>query len=124
MLIPGENWVALGQGLFRTPGPTVRARTRATRLGQAILGCPVTRPAGLLTTPDPRGGTRGREMPPSWDVWGARRRGTVGTSGHTAVPHLALHVPGGGCPVATVPGGRRGWGADCRSPAAGKGPGP
>ena len=49
-----------------SPGrqPTVRAAFPAGPDWAAIPGCPVTRPTRLLTAPRPRGGARGREMPP------------------------------------------------------------
>ena len=65
---PWGGWVGLGW-VGRRPHPTaapmVGVRTCATRLDWPIRSCPVARPAGLLTAPVPRGGTRGREMP-SW----------------------------------------------------------
>ena len=47
-----------GQGPCSAPVPV------QTQLGRSIHGCPVSRPAGLLTAPVPHGGTGGREMPP------------------------------------------------------------
>ena len=44
----------------------------ATRLGWALRAVAVSRRAGLLTAPEPRGGTRGREIPPCLCVWCAR----------------------------------------------------
>ena len=58
-----------GQGLIRTPGPTVCALTCASQLGRTIHSCPLSMPAGLLTAPVPRGGTCGREMPPCLCAW-------------------------------------------------------
>ena len=69
------GWVGLGQGLIRTRCPTACAPFGATQWGSAIRGCPVARPTGLLTAPEPRGGTRGREMPPSRYVWRAYGQG-------------------------------------------------
>ena len=61
----GGGWVGLGW-IKASPGrlPTVRAAFPAGPDWAAVPGCPVTRPAGLLTAPRPRGGARGREMPP------------------------------------------------------------
>ena len=100
----------LGRGLFRTPGPAVCARTCATRLGRTIRGCPVTRAAGLLTAPVPRGGTRGRGMPPCLCVGpgvcaarvGGAPCGMFGPHGCCCVPVEAAAVVrvwgGGGSP--------------------------
>ena len=63
----GGVWFGLGLGLFRTSGPTERALTRASRLGRPTHGCPVSRPAGLLTAP----------VPPRWHT----REGDVGRGG-------------------------------------------
>ena len=59
------GWVGLGW-VKASPGrlPTVRAAFPAGPDWAAVPGCPVTRPTGLLTAPRPRGGARGREMPP------------------------------------------------------------
>ena len=61
----GWGWVGLGW-VKASPGrlPTVRAAFPAGPDWAAVPGCPVTRPTGLLTAPRPRGGARGREMPP------------------------------------------------------------
>ena len=61
----GLGWVGLGW-VKASPGriPTVRAAFPAGPDWAAVPGCPVTRPTGLLTAPRPRGGARGREMPP------------------------------------------------------------
>ena len=56
----GLGWVQASLGRL----PTVRAAFPAGPDGAAVPGCPVTRPTGLLTAPRPRGGARGREMPP------------------------------------------------------------
>ena len=56
----GLGWVKASPGRL----PTVRAAFPAGPDWAAVPGCPVTRPAGLLTAPRPRGGARGREMPP------------------------------------------------------------
>ena len=56
MLSDTAGWFGLGQGLDRTPGPTVCAPTRTSRLGRATQCSPVARPPGLLTAPlPPRG---------------------------------------------------------------------
>ena len=56
----GLGWVKASPGRL----PTVRAAFPAGPDWAAVPGCPVTRPTGLLTAPRPRGGARGREMPP------------------------------------------------------------
>ena len=56
----GLGWVKASSGRL----PTVRAAFPAGPDWAAIPGCPVTGPTGLLTAPKPRGGARGREMPP------------------------------------------------------------
>ena len=56
----GLGWVKASPGRL----PTVRAAFPAGPDRAAVPGCPVTRPTGLLTAPRPRGGARGREMPP------------------------------------------------------------
>ena len=58
-----------------------RNRPCATRLGWALPAVAVSRRAGLLTAPEPRGGTRGREIPPCLCVWCARRWGAFGSGG-------------------------------------------
>ena len=68
----GGGWVGLGQGLIRTSGTIDIALPCASQLVRRVHGCPVSRPTGLMTAPVPRGGTRGREMPPCLCVWGAR----------------------------------------------------
>ena len=73
--VGGGGWVGLGQGLIRTSGTTDVALPCASQLVRWVLGCPVSRPTGLMTTSVPRGGTRGREMPPYLCVWGARATG-------------------------------------------------
>ena len=78
---------------------------------QANRGCPVPRPAGLLTAPVPRGGTHGREMPPCLCVWRARGRGAgracwwrlQGMTGPTAAPRLALPAGAGAALVFHAP---------------------
>ena len=91
----GLVWVKACAGRL---GPRSALACVPTGLGSPNRGCPVPRPAGLLTAPVPRGGTRGREMPPCWCVWRARGRRagracwwcSRGMTGHTAVPRLAL----------------------------------
>ena len=58
--VVGLGWVKASPGRL----PTVRAAFPAGPDWAAVPGCPVTRPTGLLTAPRPRGGARGREMPP------------------------------------------------------------
>ena len=67
VLCGGEGGGVVGLGWVKaSPGrlPTVRAAFPAGPDRAAVPGCPVTRPTGLLTAPRPRGGARGREMPP------------------------------------------------------------
>ena len=54
------GWVKASPGRLAT----VRAAFPAGPDRAAVPGCPVTRPTGLLTARRPRGGARGREMPP------------------------------------------------------------
>ena len=74
----GGGWVGLAQGLIRTSGTTDVTLLCASQLVRLVHGCPVSRPTGLMTAPVPRGGTRGREMPPCLCVWGARLGGGGG----------------------------------------------
>ena len=77
----GLGWVGLGQGLIRTSGTTDIALPCASQLVRRVHGCPVSRPTGLMTAPVPRGGTRGREMPPCLCVWGSVSPGAPGPGG-------------------------------------------
>ena len=77
----GGGWVGLGQGLIRTSGTTDIALPCASQLVRRVHGCPVSRPTGLMTAPVPRGGTRGREMPPCLCVWGSVSPGAPGPGG-------------------------------------------
>ena len=105
----GLGWVGLGQGLIRTSGTTDIALPCASQLVRRVLGCPVSRPTGLMTAPVPRGGTRGREMPPCLCVWG------VCWWGHEArrVTRQRRAWPGPG-PVRPAGGGRGGGGVGTR----------
>ena len=49
----GGGWVGLGQGLIRTSGTTDVALPCASQLVRWVLGCPVSRPTGLMTAPVP-----------------------------------------------------------------------
>ena len=74
----GLDWVG------STPPPDDQAHSHrnrpcATRMGWALPAVAVSRCAGLLTAPEPRGGTRGREIPPCLCVWCARRWGAFGS---------------------------------------------
>ena len=103
---PIQGW---GGGLVwfgSTPPPDDQAhgqrnRPCATRLGWALPAVAVSRRAGLLTAPEPRGGTRGREIPPCLCVWCARRWGAFGSGGGGgrcvcgAVCRLVLQAPAG-----------------------------
>ena len=75
------GWVGLGQGLIRTSGTTDIALPCASQLVRRVHGCPVSRPTGLMTASVPRGGTRGREMPPCLCVWGSVSPGAPGPGG-------------------------------------------
>ena len=77
----GVGWVGLGQGLIRTSGTTDIALPCASQLVRRVHGCLVSRPTGLMTAPVPRGGTRGREMPPCLCVWGSVSPGAPGPGG-------------------------------------------
>ena len=69
----GLDWVG------SRPHPDLRdhGRRPSLRVATGPVGSrlSVTRPTGLMTAPMPRGGTRGREMPPFLCVWGARAGG-------------------------------------------------
>ena len=105
--VVGLGWVKASPGRL----PTVRAAFPAGPDRAAVPGCPVTRPTGLLTAPRPRGGARGREMPPCLCVcalvclW----RGGGGLW-HTCLLHccsaLAHMVRGSVCLVLQAPAGR------------------
>ena len=106
----GGGCVGLGEGLTWSPTHGPRRLPCRTRLG-GCTRCPVTRPTGLLTAPRPRGGARGREMPPCLCVcalvclW----RGGGGLW-HTCLLHccsaLAHMVRGSVCLVLQAPAGR------------------
>ena len=70
-----------------------RNRPCATRLGWALLAVAVSRHAGLLTAPEPHGGTRGREIPPCLCVWRAHCWGAFGSGGGFC--RLVLQAPVG-----------------------------
>ena len=109
---PGGGWVGLGW-VKASPGrlPTVRAAFPAGPDWAAVPGCPVTRPTGLLTAPRPRGGARGREMPPCLCVCAlVCLRGGGGGLWHTCLLHccsaLAHMARGSVCLVLQAPAGR------------------
>ena len=56
----GGGWA---KGLTRTPRTTDDVFTYVSRLVRTIRGCPVARPAGLLTAPVLSGSTRGKDIP-------------------------------------------------------------
>ena len=56
----GVGWIKASPGRWSPALPSLRDST-----GGRARGFPVTRPAGRLTAPRPRGGARGREPPPS-----------------------------------------------------------
>ena len=95
----GGGWVGLGQGIIRTSGTTGVALPCASQLVRPVHGCPVPRPTGLMTAPVPRGGTRGRGMPPCPCVWGARAACVCGARAGGAARHVGSHgsaAPGPG----------------------------
>ena len=107
----GLGWVGLGW-VKASPGrlPRVRAAFPAGPDWAAVPECPVTRPTGPLTAPRPRGGARGREMPPCLCVCAlvCLRRG--GGLWHTCLLHccsaLAHMARGSVCLVLQAPAGR------------------
>ena len=110
----GLGWVGLGQGLIRTSGTTDVALPCASQLVRWVLGCPVSRPTGLMTAPVPRGGTRGREMPPYLCVWGARAAGGCGAWTGWAARHVGSHgsaAPGPAPDQSVTQGGVPGLGS-------------
>ena len=103
----GLGWVKASPGRL----PTVRAAFPAGPDWAAVPGCPVTRPTGLLTAPRPRGGARGREMPPCLCVCAlVCLRGGGGGLWHTCLLHccsaLAHMARGSVCLVLQAPAGR------------------
>ena len=119
----GGGWVGLGQALIRTSRTMDVALPCASLLVRRVLGCPVARPAGLMTAPVPRGGTRGREMPPCLCVWGARAACVCGAGAGGATRHVGSHgsAAPGPAPVLFVSlGGVLDW---AQSPVPGSGGG-
>ena len=102
----GLGWVKASPGRL----PTVRAAFPAGPDWAAVPGCPVTRPAGLLTAPRPRGGARGREMPPCLCVCALVCLGGGGGLWHTCLLHCCSAVAhmarGSVCLVLQAPTGR------------------
>ena len=105
----GGGWGGLGW-VKASPGrlPTVRAAFPAGPDWAAVPGCPVTRPTGLLTAPRPRGGARGREMPPCLCVCAlVCLRGGGGGLWHTCLLHCCSALARGSvCLVLQAPAGR------------------
>ena len=116
----GGGWVGLGW-VKASPGrlPTVRAAFPAGPDWAAVPGCPVTRPTGLLTAPRPRGGARGREMPPCLCVCAlvCLRGGGGRAVAHLLAP-LLFGVGAGKC-VPGAPGPGREAGEPDAEPAGG-----
>ena len=113
------GWVGLGW-VKASPGrlPTVRAAFPAGPDWAAVPGCPVTRPTGLLTAPRPRGGARGREMPPCLCVCAlVCLRGGGRAVAHLLAP-LLFGVGAGKC-VPGAPGPGREAGEPDAEPAGG-----
>ena len=100
----GLGWVKASPGRL----PTVRAAFPAGPDWAAVPGCPVTRPTGLLTAPRPRGGARGREMPPCLCVCAlVCLRGGGGGLWHTCLLHCCSALARGSvCLVLQAPAGR------------------
>ena len=105
----GHRWGVGGSGGGGSKPHPDDVPTQASRLVRSIHSCSVARPAGLLTAPVPRGGTREREMPPCLcvcvcvcgkrapSVCPAHAVRAAGMTGHTAGPRLALPEFAGGC---------------------------
>ena len=103
----GLGWVKASPGRL----PTVRAAFSAGPDWAAVPGCPDYRTTGLLTAPRPRGGARGREMPPCLCVCAlVCLRGGGGGLWHTCLLHccsaLAHMARGSVCLVLQAPAGR------------------
>ena len=118
----GLGWVGLGW-VKASPGrlPTVRAAFPAGPDWAAVPGCPVTRPTGLLTAPRPRGGARGRVMPPCLCVCAlVCLRGGGGAVAHLLAPWLfGVGAHGAGKCVPGAPGPGREAGEPDSEPAGG-----
>ena len=116
------GWVGLGW-VKASPGrlPTVRAAFPAGPDWAAVPGCPVTRPTGLLTAPRPRGGARGREMPPCLCVCAlVCLRGGGRAVAHLLAPLLfGVGAHGAGKCVPGAPGPGREAGEPDAEPAGG-----
>ena len=117
------GWVGLGW-VKASPGrlPTVRAAFPAGPDWAAVPGCPVTRPTGLLTAARPRGGARGREMPPCLCVCAlvCLRGGGGGAVAHLLAPLLfGVGAHGAGKCVPGAPGPGREAGEPDAEPAGG-----
>ena len=85
----GGVWFGLGQGLCRTPRPTVSTRLCADTTGQGESRLSSPKACRTVDRPRTRGGTHGREMPPCLCVWRARGVHAGGACG-------ALRGVGGG----------------------------
>ena len=105
-----------------SPGrlPTVRAAFPGGPDWAAVPGCPVTRPTGLLTAPRPRGGARGREMPPCLCVCALVCLGGGRAVAHLLAPLLfGVGAHGAGKCVPGAPGPGREAGEPDAEPAGG-----
>ena len=113
----GLGWVKASHGRL----PTVRAAFPAGPDWAAVPGCPVTRPTGLLTAPRPRGGARGRVMPPCLCVCAlVCLRGGGGGLAHLLAPWLfGVGAHGVGKCVPGAPGPGREAGEPDSEPAGG-----
>ena len=99
----------------------VRAAFPAGPDWAAVPGCPGTRPTGLLTAPKPRGGARGRGMPPCLCVCAlVCLRGGGGAVAHLLAPLLfGVGAHGAGKCVPGAPGPGREAGERDSEPAGG-----
>ena len=115
--VVGLGWVKASPGRL----PTVRAAFPAGPDWAAVPGCPVTRPTGLLTAPRPRGGARGREMPPCLCVCALVSLGGGGRAvAHLLAPLLfGVGAHGAGKCVPGAPGPGREAGEPDSEPAGG-----
>ena len=94
----GLGWVVARTG-GGSPRPVCPSLTGTTG---PYLGCLVSRPPRLLTTPKAQQGAGGREIPPCLCVSAARVRGRAG--GHVGSHHGVVPGPAGatGVPLASV----------------------
>ena len=104
----GLGWVG------SRPHPDLRDHGRRPSL-RVTTGPVDARLSGLMTAPVPRGGTRGRELPPCLCLWGARAACACGAGAGGAARHAGGWDGVGGAACAPVPptvwlAGPVGWG--------------